>query len=238
MKCKNDSTRSYKGTEPSPKGLGYCAHVEKVGITKKGKDKNQWLIKKVGKSQRWIKLISKPKGKKYYIHDNGGRPFEVIIGQNLVSIYKWTDLDDKEDKVYNKLVKTYKSFEKVFIGKSNVKYAKGKFFDGNSILLKLSKHKYVFIGQKIYSFTTRDEIKKYISTVGNSDVPYPYAIGTKNVYLMISDVYVPLAILPKKYLEVKKEDDHAGPYGYYYLEKKIFNKKHKLKYRVIHKRLW
>ena len=28
-KCKNDLTRSYKGTEPSPKGLGWCAHCEK-----------------------------------------------------------------------------------------------------------------------------------------------------------------------------------------------------------------
>ena len=23
-KCKNDNSKSYKGTEPSPKGLGYC----------------------------------------------------------------------------------------------------------------------------------------------------------------------------------------------------------------------
>ena len=34
-KCKNDPTKSYKGDEPSPKGLGYCAHAEKVGIIKK-----------------------------------------------------------------------------------------------------------------------------------------------------------------------------------------------------------
>ena len=29
-KCKNDPKRTYKGTEPSPKGLGHCAHTEKV----------------------------------------------------------------------------------------------------------------------------------------------------------------------------------------------------------------
>lgn len=29
-KCKNDNKRTYKGTEPSPKGLGYCAHAEKI----------------------------------------------------------------------------------------------------------------------------------------------------------------------------------------------------------------
>ena len=45
-KCKNDPTRSYKGTEPSPKGLGYCAHGMKEGDKKKGKDGNMWIIKK------------------------------------------------------------------------------------------------------------------------------------------------------------------------------------------------
>jgi hypothetical protein len=38
-KCKNDLTRSYKDTEQSPKGLGYCAHVENPNIQKK---KERW----------------------------------------------------------------------------------------------------------------------------------------------------------------------------------------------------
>ena len=38
-KCINDKTRTYKGSEPSPKGLGYCAHPEEVGTRKYGKDK-------------------------------------------------------------------------------------------------------------------------------------------------------------------------------------------------------
>ena len=33
--CKNDPKKSYKGTEPSPKGLGFCAHAEKLGTDKK-----------------------------------------------------------------------------------------------------------------------------------------------------------------------------------------------------------
>ena len=37
-KCKNADTGTYKGTEPSPKGLGYCARGEKVGKKKKGLD--------------------------------------------------------------------------------------------------------------------------------------------------------------------------------------------------------
>jgi len=44
-KCKNDPTKSYKGDEPSPKGLGFCAHVEKNNVTMKGKDSKMWEIK-------------------------------------------------------------------------------------------------------------------------------------------------------------------------------------------------
>ena len=53
-KCKNDPTRNYKGTEPSPKGLGYCAHAEKLKSTKKGKDGNTWIVVQTGnKIKRW-----------------------------------------------------------------------------------------------------------------------------------------------------------------------------------------
>lgn len=41
---KNDAARKYKGDEPSPKGLGYCAHAEAAGKTRKGKDGRNWTI--------------------------------------------------------------------------------------------------------------------------------------------------------------------------------------------------
>ena len=59
-KCKNDSSRNYKGTEPSPKGLGYCAHAEKLNSKKKGKDEHNWYVikTKVGvKRWAWEKTI-------------------------------------------------------------------------------------------------------------------------------------------------------------------------------------
>lgn len=46
MKCLNDPNRSYSGTEPSPKGLGMCAHAEKVGTKANGKDGRAWIVKK------------------------------------------------------------------------------------------------------------------------------------------------------------------------------------------------
>jgi len=36
--CIKDPKKSYKGNEPSPKGLGYCAHSEEIGTIKKGLD--------------------------------------------------------------------------------------------------------------------------------------------------------------------------------------------------------
>ena len=58
--CKNDPTRKYKGTEPSPKGLGYCAHSMKVDAVKKGKDGNKWIVKEVKNgSKRWMKNNNK-----------------------------------------------------------------------------------------------------------------------------------------------------------------------------------
>ena len=55
-KCKNDKNRTYKGTEPSPKGLGICAHAEKIGFKLKGNDGNTWIVKQISFGfKRWIK---------------------------------------------------------------------------------------------------------------------------------------------------------------------------------------
>ena len=57
-KCKNNPLRHYKGTEPSPKGLGWCASGESIGKKRKGKDGNMWIIQKTKKSKRWVRLKS------------------------------------------------------------------------------------------------------------------------------------------------------------------------------------
>jgi uncharacterized protein YwqG len=67
-KCINDNKKSYQGTEPSPKGLGYCAHAEKVGKERKGKDNNIWINKKTKNYVRWFRKNQKKtvKRKSYY----------------------------------------------------------------------------------------------------------------------------------------------------------------------------
>ena len=42
-RCKN-STGYYTGREPSPKGLGYCAHASRVGSRLIGNDGNVWIV--------------------------------------------------------------------------------------------------------------------------------------------------------------------------------------------------
>ena len=64
-KCANFDTGTYKGTEPSPKGLGLCARGENMGHRIKGLDGNIWEVKatKTG-TKRWVKItLDKPKNK-------------------------------------------------------------------------------------------------------------------------------------------------------------------------------
>ena len=53
----------HKGDEPSPKGLGFCAHCTPLNVTMKGKEGNLWETKKINKSVRWVKV--KPTDPKY-----------------------------------------------------------------------------------------------------------------------------------------------------------------------------
>ena len=60
-----------------------------------------------------------------------------------------------------------------------------KKFSGNTILLKISKKKYVFIERCVYQFSVvNDEIIDYSSWIGPNDVPYPVAYGKKYIYFL------------------------------------------------------
>lgn len=100
-KCKNAPTVYYKGTEPSPKGRGYCARTELVGKRRKGTDNQMWVVKshKVkGKSvKRWqrvcvrapvkTKKVSRVPGKKVKIQ-GGGYVMDKLSGM-LQSAKNW-----------------------------------------------------------------------------------------------------------------------------------------------------
>ena len=97
-KCKNDPTRKYKGTEHSPKGLGFCAHSMKVGAVKKGKDGNKWEVREVKNgSKRWMKVIENKKLEKMWK--------SLSNGKSVIFVYKDKSYKIKKTKTpHNKNV--------------------------------------------------------------------------------------------------------------------------------------
>ena len=64
-----------------------------------------------------------------------------------------------------------------------------KFFNGNTILLKISeengKNKYIYIGgDMVCSFMTNDNLYEYISNMGNNLSPYSVATSEEYYYLL------------------------------------------------------
>jgi hypothetical protein len=364
--CKNDSLKNYKGDEPSPKGLGYCAHAEKVGTTKKGLDGNKWIISQTSSgTRRWTKLKDtskrsttksvaksakktvakspkksvakspkktvaslRPKnnckrfaiyekkgfffgkdeliglegdvkgtihkyisfnnfdpnpteipsgfikvnsdnyakyycdndplkiyptddefkkinksGKQYLILDNGGYTHLVHIYKNIVSVY---ECSYNEKIKYIKFIKKYNTL-KIYIGKSvkcdmtNISGGYGPEYDGNSILLKISKNTYVSIGWDVYEFSVDDDIVEYHSPVGNSGVPYPVAIGKKNIYFVVEKKYISIDKFKKLTDMPNINDIKLDLYSYFYGDKTLFPKgveksSTKLKIKMISKR--
>tara|TARA_B100000686_G_scaffold345480_1_gene430151 strand:+ start:494 stop:934 length:441 start_codon:yes stop_codon:yes gene_type:complete len=55
-RCNCDYSKYYKGDEPSPKGLGFCAHCTPLNVTMKGFDGNLWENQKYSKGKRWVKI--------------------------------------------------------------------------------------------------------------------------------------------------------------------------------------
>lgn len=108
-------------------------------------------------------------------------------------------------------------------------------YPGNSILIKTGAGKYIYAGEQLYSFETKDgeEIKSYFSPVGNSAVPYPYAVGENHTYFMLDR-----ETLPNELLDLKK-DAYPQYYGHTInddeLMKKIKKAKKKFKSKQIHK---
>jgi hypothetical protein len=156
-----------------------------------------------------------PSKNTYYTHDNGGRPFKVVVEMPTVTIYKETSYDPP---TYNKLLKTYRTVQKVHVGKStgypigDHSKSQSKHFDGNSILLELADGKYIFIGHEIYEFRIgRDKLVKYYSMVGHSDVPYPVLLTEQAVYMMLDHVYVGREYFAS---DTEWEDAYATYYGH------------------------
>lgn len=152
----------------------------------------------------------------YETHDNGGRPFRVDVEGNHVTIWKNMDAFEKVDGNYVKVSHPPKerftfTTTKVFVGKKSPKGGydglKPKEAEGNSLLLQVGD-KYIFVGHEIYEFTPMkgDTIVSFYSDIGNSDVPYPYAVGETHVYILLDKIAVEKSFFSPK----------EGVYAQYY----------------------
>jgi hypothetical protein len=151
---------------------------------------------------RKVKAGSIGKGKTYETHDNGGRPFFVTVsGKNVVVMRnmntykrvngKFVDVEAPPKEVLNLTA------DEIFIGKKSPSGGydglKPSEAEGNSILVKQGG-KYIFIGHEIFEFSPvkGDRIESFYSDIGNSDVPYPYAVGKTHMYILLDKVAIQL----------------------------------------------
>jgi hypothetical protein len=153
----------------------------------------------------------------YKVHDNCGRPFEVIVksinthNERIPShkaVEIWRLSDDAVNKRLYKVIQFNKAL--VFVGNSPKIPATiacgtwGRKYRGNSILVKdLNDGAYYVIDAGISKFILPRGVKivKYISPVGGNDVSYPYAVDNyNNVYLMVGGVVLLDGLKKDKYL--------------------------------------
>ena len=174
------------------------------------------------------------KGRCFKTHDNGARPYRVCISSAAVTI-EYTD--------YARHIKEPRQFmskgeltpfslridkpDKVWVGDNGEGCAgyepKGP-FRGSAILVKKGDT-FTFVGENVRQFTLKnDEILAFYSPMGNSNVPYSYAVGQKNTYLFSEKKGNKIGYMTNADLA---ERGTASPYDTYYaLVREKKEKKH------------
>jgi hypothetical protein len=227
-KCQKVDSKKYQTRKSPPYHANLCK-----GKVLKGNDNNPWKSISDSRGVYTWKSLNKtrklPKGKQYETHDNGGRPFLVIDSGKDIKVYR--QVWDKEKEKHSPVKEVFRTFyKKLFVGKDPENLPA---YNGNSLLAKINNTKYIFIGHEVKEFTTEedDEIEKFVSPVGNSDVPYPYAIGKENTYFILEN-----KVIPNSVLDFKK-DLYGQLYGH--IQNKEAEKATKLmKKRIIIKRIY
>lgn len=117
------------------------------------------------------------------IHDNGGRPFIVKSDKGVIYINE--NSCDESQKTEN--IMKISDYDGLWVGYDISPDRQ----HGNSILIKLSKTNYIFVGCIIYSFDTNEEIIEFISDVGGiNDVTTPMAYSDTYIYDFCKRQYI------------------------------------------------
>lgn len=129
----------------------------------------------------------------YNIMYNGYADYVVLVSTYAhmnARICKRGIYDNKTDTVRPGEIIIEVEYENIFVGDNDMNinriYAPKGMYVGNTILLKVSPTKYIYVGNTLFSFNTvkDDIIVRYYSPVGDNIIPYPYAVGKKFVYYL------------------------------------------------------
>jgi hypothetical protein len=174
----------------------------------------------------------------YIVHDNGGRPFKVLVYTDSSSTSVSVSKRIASDK-YHLLVE-YPNVLHVMVGKNPqpkidvIEKNLMMTFDGNTIVLQIDINRYVFIGQDVYEFSLADGdiIEEYYSPVVNSDVPYPVIKGRDYGYFMLDKKMIRMEDLC-----IEEWSDAYGDY-YEYEQKQIVQIHDMPDVKMICERIW
>lgn len=120
--CKNvrgNGRAFYTGSEPSPKGRGYCARFETIGTKMKGTDGTTWIVQSRSSGSRaWTKVSAKTKiltrakvGSKVESRKERKELATYPRGRTIRAYnpLKWNNwqsyISDEQQDIYNSLVK-------------------------------------------------------------------------------------------------------------------------------------
>ena len=224
--CKKETTKKYTTRKGPPYHAKDCKN-----LVKKGNDGMSYVsspdkhgVYKWNKNNK-TKKVKRMSGKTYEIINNGSTTFIAFVKPgSRIEVYTNIYREDRQLNPDKKVLDV--AYSKLFLGDNllNDPYygKKGKLI-GNSILIQTGKNKYVYVGSEIYSIETKEDIKKYYSPIGNSFVPYPYAVGESLTYFMLDK-----ETLPNELLDLKK-DAYGQFYGHTVKDKSIVDKTDKAK---------
>ena len=219
--CKRETSKKYKSRPAPPYKAEACANR-----IADGNDNKLYISVADAKGvYKWRKIGAKTRKSKkapavYVTHDNGGKPFAVVDFGTSIDVYRQTYDHDAEMYVRGAGGPVYSSsYTKLWVGEDPLgityEWDPG-YMRGNSVLVQTGANTYVFIGEMIYSFSLEagDSVEKYVSPVGNNDVPYPYIIGKNNTYLLLDGGGdIGPKVIPNEALDLKL-DAYAQFYGH------------------------
>jgi hypothetical protein len=141
--------------------------------------------------------------KRVYVVDNGDRPFGVQLshvgrGSGIARIghrrNRGEEMVGMRDNGRSYRLWREIAYEGAWVGRDpcerlplRMRCPRSWWHGGNAVLLQTGQGQFTFIGDTIFAFMTQpaDTIVEFWSPMGDSAVPYSYAVGKTHTYLLV-----------------------------------------------------